>query len=62
MSKFGKEREASKLINEMVKISEEIEGGMEKAMSLALISNAMFENGDERYADTLNRAVEISKN
>lgn len=61
MSKFGKEQEASKLINEMVKISEGIEGGMEKAMSLALISNAMFENGDERYADTLNKAVEMSK-
>jgi len=61
MSKFGKDQEASKLINEMVKISEGIEEGMEKAMSLALISNAMFENGDERYADMLNKAVETSK-
>lgn len=61
MSKFGKEQEASKLINEMVKISEGIEEGMEKTMSLALISNAMFENGDERYADMLNKAIEISK-
>jgi len=61
MSKFGKEQEASKLINEMVKISEGIEEGIEKAMSLALISNAMFESGDERYADMLNKAVEISK-
>jgi len=61
MSKFGRKHDAAKLINEMVKISEEIEEEPEKVMALALISHAMFVNGDERCMSTLNKAMKISK-
>jgi len=61
MPKFGRSKDATKLINEMVEISDGIKEGMEKAIALALISNAMFENGDERYENMLINAEEISK-
>jgi len=61
MSKFGRGQDAAKLINEMVKISEGIEEEMEKAMAMAVISHAMFEDGDERYENILNKAIRMAK-
>lgn len=60
MSKFGRTQDAAKLIDEMVEISEGLKERVEKTMALALISHAMFVNGDGRYEDMLNKAVEIS--
>ena len=61
MAEWGRKQEANKLINECIKISEEIECEMEKAMALAVISHAMFDNGDERYTSMLNKSMEIAK-
>ncbi|HEC82629.1 MAG TPA: hypothetical protein ENI53_01940 [Thermoplasmatales archaeon] len=61
MVEWKKKQEADELINKCIKISEDIEYEMEKAMALAVISHTMFENGDERYEDVIGKSIEMAK-
>lgn len=61
MADLGRWQEASELINEMLRILERIEYKVERTMAMALISHAMFKNGDERYKESLVKAKEIAE-
>ena len=58
---LGKRKDANELIRECIKISEELEHKMEEAMAMAVISHAMFENGDGRYRDVMDKSMEMAK-
>jgi len=61
MSELEKKKEADELIKESIKILEKLKDKIERAMAFAVISHAMFKNGNEGFMSMLNEAIKMAK-